>query len=176
MKTVAATFKCFNLNAKSKIIIALTAVLFLVSTARGYYYILLLYFILSILVAIIFKSNFLFLIKRSLLLFLYPFFISIFIPFANKGNILFEYNLNLFNITITDNGVTIFFTVLLKSFISIFILSSLVISTSDNELLYGLRKIHVPAILVPLFFYVPVFFCDKRRIIQRTACHKKQDF
>lgn len=158
LKTIAKAYNCFNLNAKSKIIIALITVFFLVSTAKGYYYILLLYFVLGMIIAIIFKSQFMFLLKRSLLLFLFPFFVSIFIPFANKGNILLKYNLNLFNITITDNGVTIFFTVLLKSFISIFILSALVISTSDNELLHGLRKIHVPAILVTIIFIMYRYF------------------
>jgi cobalt/nickel transport system permease protein len=150
-KTVK-TYNAFNINAKVKIIIALISLFFLISTGIGHYYILLLYFLLSILIALIFKPNLLLLIKRALLLFLFPFFIAIFIPIANKGNALFEFNLSFINIVVTDNGITIFLTVLLKSFISILILSSLVISTSDNKLLNGLRKIHVPAIMVTIIF------------------------
>jgi cobalt/nickel transport system permease protein len=156
-KTVK-TYNAFNINAKAKIIITLISLFFLISTGIGHYYILLLYFILSILIAIIFKPNFLFLVKRTLLLFLFPFFIAIFIPFANKGNVLFEFNLNFIDIAVTDNGITIFLTVLLKSFISILILSSLVISTSDNELLNGLRKIHVPAMIVTIIFIMYRYF------------------
>lgn len=158
MEKTTVSHNCFNLNARSKIIIALLTVFFLVSTSRGYYYILLLYFVLGIIIAVIFKPDFLFLIKRSMLLFLFPLLMSIFIPIANKGNILFRFNIIFFDIAVTDNGITIFFTVLLKSFISIFILSSLVISTSDNELLHGLRKIHVPAILVTIIFIMYRYF------------------
>lgn len=158
MDRIVKIYKAFNINTQAKIIIALVSLIFLISTAKGHYYIFLLYFILSVLIAIAFKANFGLLIKRTLLLFLFPFFISIFIPFANKGNILFGLNLNFINIAVTDNGITIFLTVLLKSFISILILSSLVISTSDNELLNGLRKIHVPAILVTIIFIMYRYF------------------
>ena len=119
---------------------------------------LLLYFILGILIIFLFRPSFLILLKRTFLLFLFPFFVSIFIPFANKGNALFKLNLNVFTIIITDNGLTIFLTVLLKSFISILMLSALVISTSDNELLNGLRKIYVPAIIVSIIFIMYRYF------------------
>lgn len=158
MEKIAEALKVFKLDARVKIIITLVFLFFLISTASGHYYILMLYFILSILIAILFKPDFILLIKRTLLLFLFPFFISIFIPFANKGEILFTLNLDFFDITITDNGITIFLTVLLKSFISILILSSLVISTSDIELLSGLRKIHVPAVIVTIIFIMYRYF------------------
>ncbi len=158
MEKIAEASKVFKINARAKIIITLVFLFFLISTASGHYYILLLYFILSILIAILFKPDFYLLIKRTLLLFLFPFCISIFIPFANKGKILFALNLNFLNITMTDNGITIFLTVLMKSFISILLLSSLVISTSDIELLDGLRKIHVPAIIVTIIFIMYRYF------------------
>ena len=158
MGNIAKTDNAFNITAKTKIIMALVGVFFLISTTMGHYYIFLFYFILSILMIVLFRPNFLLLIKRTLLLFLFPFFISIFIPFTNKGNILFKLNLNILNITVTDNGVAILFTVLLKSFLSILILSSLIISTSDNELLNGLRKIHVPGIIVTIIFIMYRYF------------------
>ncbi|OFW63544.1 MAG: cobalt ECF transporter T component CbiQ [Actinobacteria bacterium RBG_19FT_COMBO_36_27] len=158
MEKIAKIPKVFKINARAKIIITLVFLFFLISTASGQYYILLLYFILSILITIAFKPDFYLLIKRTLLLFLFPFFISIFIPFANKGKILFTLNLNFLNMTITDNGIAIFLTVLLKSFISILLLSSLVISTPDIELLDGLRKIHVPAIIVTIIFIMYRYF------------------
>lgn len=158
MEKIAESSKVFKINARAKIIITLVLLFFLISTASGHYYILMLYFILSILIAILFKPNFYLLIKRTILLFLFPFFISIFIPFANKGKILFVLNPGFFDITITDNGITIFLTVLLKSLISVLILSSLVISTSDIELLNGLRKIHVPAVIITIVFVMYRYF------------------
>ncbi len=147
-----------DITTKTKIIITLTGVFFLISTDKGHYHILLLYFILGILIIFLFRPGFLILLKRTFLLFLFPLFISVFIPFANQGNVLFKLNLHVFTITVTDNGLTIFLTVLSKSFISILILSALVISTSDNELLNGLRKIYVPAIIVSIIFIMYRYF------------------
>lgn len=118
----------------------------------------LLYFVLCIIVTFLFKPRFIALLKRTFSLFLFPFFISIFIPFTNKGDVLFEIKIRIFTLTITDNGLAVFLTVLLKSFISIFILSALVISTSDIELLNGLRKIHTPAIIVCIIFIMYRYF------------------
>jgi len=86
------------------------------------------------------------------LVFLYPFFMSIFIPFVNKGTILVRINLKIFTLVVTDNGLTIFATVLIKSFLSILLLASLLISTDEIELLHGFRKIYFPAIIVSIIF------------------------
>ena len=152
MDNTVKTNNVISITTKTKIIMTLISIFFLISTDKGHYYILLFYFILGILIIFLFRPNFLVLLKRAFLLFLFPFLISIFIPFANKGNALFKLNLNVFTLTITDNGLTIFLTVLSKSFISILILSALVISTSDNELLNGLGKIYVPSIMVSIIF------------------------
>jgi len=86
------------------------------------------------------------------LVFLYPFFISIFIPFANEGAIVAKIDLRIFTLAVTDNGLAIFATVLIKSFLSILLLASLLVSTDEIELLHGLRKIHLPAIIVSIIF------------------------
>ncbi len=158
MSKTVKTGNAVNITAKTKLIITLTSIFFLISTGKGHYYILLLYFILGILIIFLFRPGFLVLLKRTFLLFLFPLSVSVFIPFANKGNVLFKINLNIFTISVTDNGLTIFLTVLSKSFISILILSALVISTSDNELLNGLRKIYVPSIIVSIIFIMYRYF------------------
>ena len=99
-----------------------------------------------------FRPGPLLLIKRVLFLFLFPLSISIFIPFANRGNIVYGLDMNFFILNITDNGIMIFFTAILKSFLSIIIFTSLVISTKDMELLGGLRKIYLPKIIVSIIF------------------------
>ena len=100
----------------------------------------------------IFRPGLQLLIKRVLFLFLFPLSISIFIPFTNRGNIVYGLDLNFFIFNITDNGIMIFFTAILKSFLSIIIFTSLVISTKDSELLGGLRKIYLPKIIVSIIF------------------------
>ena len=125
---------------------------FVVSTAKGNYLILLMYLAMVLAAVFIFRPGLQLLIKRVLFLFLFPLSISIFIPFTNRGNIVYGLDLNFFIFNITDNGIMIFFTAILKSFLSIIIFTSLVISTKDSELLGGLRKIYLPKIIVSIIF------------------------
>ena len=140
------------LNIRTKLIITLVNIIFIVSIDKGKYSLFALYFALAVIIVLLFKPNFTRLVKRVFLVFLYPFFISIFIPFANNGNALFELDLKIFTLTLTDNGLTIFLTVLIKSFLSILLMASLLISTDEIELLHGLRRIYFPRIIVSIIF------------------------
>ena len=140
------------LNIRNKLIITLVNIFFIVSVVRGRYLIFVFYFLATIIVVFLFKPNFKRLIKRVSLVFLYPFFISIFIPFANEGAIVAKIDLRIFTLAVTDNGLAIFATVIIKSFLSILLLASLLVSTDEIELLHGLRKIHLPAIIVSIIF------------------------
>jgi cobalt/nickel transport system permease protein len=142
----------FRLDIRSKLIISLLTAMCIVSTAKGNYMILLIYLAPVIAAVFIFRPGLFISIKRVFLLFLFPLSISIFIPFTNRGNIVYSINMNLFILNITDNGITIFFTAVIKAFLSIIIFTSLVISTKDTELLGGLRKIHLPKIMVSIIF------------------------
>jgi len=140
------------LNIRNKLIITLVNIFFIVSVARGSYLIFAFYFLATLIVVFLFKPKFKQLVKRVSLVFLYPFFISIFIPFANEGAIVAKIDLKVFTLAVTDNGLAIFATVLIKSFLSILLLASLIVSTDEIELLHGLRKIHLPAVIVSIIF------------------------
>lgn len=140
------------LNIRSKLIITLVNIFFIVSVVKGRYLIFAFYFLATIIVVFLFKPKFKQLVKRVSLVFLYPFFISIFIPFANEGAIVAKIDLKVFTLAVTDNGLAIFATVLIKSFLSILLLASLLVSTDEIELLHGLRKIHLPKVIVSIIF------------------------
>jgi len=140
------------LNIRNKLIITLVNIFFIVSVARGSYLIFAFYFLATLIVVFLFKPKFKQLVKRVSLVFLYPFFISIFIPFANEGAAVAKIDLKVFTLAVTDNGLAIFATVLIKSFLSILLLASLIVSTDEIELLHGLRKIHLPAVIVSIIF------------------------
>lgn len=140
------------LNIRNKLIITLVNIFFIVSVTRGSYLIFAFYFLATLIVVFLFKPKFKQLVKRVSLVFLYPFFISIFIPFANEGAIVAKIDLKVFTLAVTDNGLAIFATVLIKSFLSILLLASLIVSTDEIELLHGLRKIHLPAVIVSIIF------------------------
>ncbi|MEE8324662.1 MAG: hypothetical protein V3R31_03320, partial [Candidatus Humimicrobiaceae bacterium] len=118
----------FSLTVRDKLIIVLINIIFIVSIAKGRYAVMALFGLLAILVMVLFKPDYRKMPRRIFTVFLYPLFVSIFIPFINPGNVLAELDLRLFSITITDNGLTIFITVLIKSFLSILLVSSLMLS------------------------------------------------
>jgi cobalt/nickel transport system permease protein len=149
---VLDTPKVFRLDIRSKLIISLLTAVFVVSTAKGNYLILLMYLVPVFATVIIFRPKLLLLVKRIIFLFLFPLSISIFIPFANRGNTVYSLDMNFFILNVTDTGIMIFLTAIIKSFLSIVIFGSLVISTKDTELLGGLRKIYLPKIIVSIIF------------------------
>ncbi len=144
--------KNINFDIRTKLLITLANIVFIVSVGKGVYLILALYFIIILIIIIMFKPKISLLIKRAFLVFLYPFFISIFIPFASEGNNILAIDLKIFNLAVTDNGLTTFFTVIIKSFLSILLLTALITSTGEIELLHGLRKIYFPKIIVSVIF------------------------
>jgi len=142
----------FSLSVRDKLLISLINIIFIVSVEKGNFEVLALFGVLAIIVMILFKPDYRMLLKRVFIVFLYPFFISIFIPFTNSGNVLISLDLKLFTVMVTDNGLTLFYTVLIKAFLSILITASLMLSTDEKELLHGLRKIKVPKIIVSIMF------------------------
>jgi len=142
----------FSLTVRDKLIIVLINIIFIVSVAKGQYLVLALFGILALFVMVLFNPDYRKIPGRVFTVFLYPLFVSIFIPFINPGNVLAELDLRLFTITITDNGLTTFLTVLIKSFLSILLVASMMLSTDEKELFHGLRKIKVPRIMVSIMF------------------------
>jgi cobalt/nickel transport system permease protein len=149
---VLDTPKVFRLDIRSKLIISLLTAVFIVSTAKGNYLTLLMYLVPVFAAVLIFRPRLLLLVKRIIFLFLFPLSISIFIPFANSGSTVYSLDMNFFILNITDKGIMIFFTAIIKSFLSLIIFTTLVVSTKDTELLGGLRKICLPKIIVSIIF------------------------
>jgi cobalt/nickel transport system permease protein len=163
--------KSFKLDIRLKLIITILLIVFIVSTSKGNYLILLMYFAIVLVAVFLFKPLLFLFFKRMFLVFLFPLSISIFIPFVNKGSILYEIKFYFFTLHITDNGVTVFFTTLIKTFLSVMVITALVVSSSDLELLNGLRKMYFPKIMVTIIFlmYRYLFLIrDEARVGQRA--------
>ena len=165
----------FSLTVRDKLIIVLINIVFIVSIAKGRYAVMALFGFLALLVMVLFRPDYRKLPRRIFTVFLYPLFVSIFIPFINPGNILASLDLRLFTITVTDNGLTTFITVLIKSFLSILLVSSLMLSTDEKELFYGLRKIKVPRIMVSIMFlmYRYIFLIREESRIGQMAINAR---
>ncbi|MCJ7665952.1 MAG: cobalt ECF transporter T component CbiQ [Actinobacteria bacterium] len=165
----------FTITITDKLIIVLINIIFIVSVAKGRYLVLALFGALALFVMVLFKPHYRKLPGRVFTVFLYPLFISIFIPFINPGNILAELDLGLFTITVTDNGLMTFLTVLIKSFLSILLVASLILSTDEKELFYGFRKIKMPKIMVSIIFlmYRYVFLIREESRVGQMAINSR---
>ncbi len=140
------------LKVREKIIITLVNLFFIVSVGKGQYLILLFYFLLVILILLLFRPGWKKLLRRTPLVFLYPFFMSVFIPFLSTGREAIRIDLKIFTLVATYNGLAIFSTVLIKSFLCILLVTSLILSCDEMELLGGLRKIYLPPIMISIIF------------------------
>jgi cobalt/nickel transport system permease protein len=178
------------IDIRGKLLTTVITIFFIVSVPNGSYQIFGLYLLFCIIIALIFRPDFKTFVKKLSRLFLIPLFLSIFIPFAGKGQILYELNLKIIKFQITDNGLTTFYSVLLKSFLSLLLLSSMIASTDEREIFWGLRKLHIPKIVVSIMFlmyrYLFLFreefsigqkainariFCKRRFIINKKLSH-----
>jgi cobalt/nickel transport system permease protein len=140
------------IDIRAKLLITVITIFFIVSVPNGGYEILGFYLLLCIVVAFLFRPDFIIFIKKLARLFLIPFFISIFIPFAGRGQIIYEFGFKIIKLQITDNGLNTFFSVLIKSFLSLILLCSMITSTNEREIFWGLRKLYVPKIVVSIIF------------------------
>ena len=77
-----------RLTIRDKLIIVLVNIIFIVSVNLGNYLLLGLFAVLSLSVMVIFKPDYGRLPKRVALVFLYPLFVSVFIPFVHEGIVL----------------------------------------------------------------------------------------
>ncbi|MBC8387057.1 MAG: cobalt ECF transporter T component CbiQ [Actinobacteria bacterium] len=164
-----------SLDVRTKLIITLVNIVFIVSVGKGEYLLFSLYLVVAAAIILLFKPPIKHFIKRVFLVFLYPFCISIFIPFIHEGSSILTIDLNIFSLTITDNGITIFLTVIFKSFLSMLILTALVTSTDEIELLHGLRKIYFPKIIVSIIFlmYRYIFLIREEARIGQMAINSR---
>ena len=142
------------LNIRQKLIITLVNIFFIVSVGNGRFLILSFFSLTSVIIILLFSPDIKKLVKRVLIIFLYPLFASIFIPFLSEGSEIARIDLKIFDLIITDNGLTVFITVFIKSFLSVLLMASLLLSSSEMELLSGLRKIHFPRIIVSIIFLI----------------------
>jgi len=124
----------------------------IVSLGKGQYLLFSFAFFICIIIIFLFRPSPKMFLKRTFLVFLYPLAASIFIPFVSDGNAVLSFNPGMLSLTVTDNGIATFLTVIIKSFLSVLLMASLIVSTDERELLHGLRKMHLPKILVSMIF------------------------
>ncbi len=98
-------------------------------------------------------------IKRSLLVIPFVLLISAFVPFFKQGEIAGSYNIWLWHLTVTHDGIQVVANILVKSWLSMLCLIWLTATTKLTSLLHALERLHMPRVLVMImsFMYRYIF-------------------
>ena len=112
------------------------------------------YFALVVCLLILSKLPPLYVLKRSLVIVPFVLVIAIFIPFFKQGEVAGSYNLWLWEVTVTYDGLAVLVNVLIKAWLSILSLILLSSTTSFTSLLKGLEQLRMPRVMVMILSFV----------------------
>lgn len=112
------------------------------------------------------RIPFLYIFKRSLVIVPFVLLVGAFIPFMKNGTIAGSYNFGLFKLTVTYEGLLIFWNIFIKAWLSALILIILSSTTRFNTLLEGLKSLRIPFIFIMILslMYRYLFILQEKAI------------
>lgn len=157
-------------DPRAKIIVFIAFILLAVTTNPKSFIIFALYGIFIICLITLSRVPIWHIIKRLGVAMPVVFFIAIFIPFLKEGNIVWQYNIGI-NIKITNEGLLMFWNVMIKAFFSVICLTLLVATTSFIDLLKGFELLKMPKLIVMVisFMYRYIFVLQDELMIMLRA-------
>ena len=160
-----------RLDPRTKLITSLAFIVAVVLTPVSNWRVFAFYFCLIAALLIISKLPPLYVLKRSLVIFPFVLLIAIFIPFFKQGEVAGSYNIWLWQVSVTYDGLLILANVVVKAWLSILSLILLSATTKFTELLKGLRQLGVPEVIVLIlsFMYRYVFILVDEVMRMRRA-------
>ena len=110
-------------------------------------------------------------IKRSSLVLPFAGMVALSLPFTRAGEMLWSGRLLGWTLTVTDQGLWSFVSLLAKAWLSVLVSGLLVTTTSFPELLQGMRALHIPGVLVTIisFTYRYLFVLVDEALRLQTA-------
>jgi cobalt/nickel transport system permease protein len=159
-----------RLDPRVKFITTLAFILAVVVTPPLHWWAFIGYLILLVCLLLLSKLPTLYVLKRSLVIVPFVLMIAIFIPFFKQGEVAGSYNIWLWQVTVTYDGLAILANVLIKAWLSILSLILLSSTTEFTSLLKGLEQLRMPrAMLIILSFvyrYIFVIVDEAMRLRQ----------
>jgi len=148
-----------RLDPRTKFVITLVFILMLALTPPDRWLAFSLYFLLVLILILFSKVPISYIFKRSLLIMPFVLMIAIFIPFFKEGEVAGSYNIGLWQVTITYDGLQILRNVVIKAWLSILSLIWLTSTTKLATLLNGLEQLRMPRVMVMIlsFMYRYIF-------------------
>lgn len=148
-----------KLDPRTKLLASLAFVLAVVLTPPSKWQVFVFYFCTIAVLLIVSKLPPFYVVKRSLVIIPFVLLIAIFVPFFKDGEVAGSYNIWLWQISVTYNGLLVLANVLMKAWLCILALILLSSATKLTDLLKGLKQLGVPQtmILILSFMYRYMF-------------------
>jgi cobalt/nickel transport system permease protein len=160
-----------RLDPRTKLIASLAFVVAVVLTQASNWRVFAFYFAVVAFMLAFSRLPIVYVLKRSLVVLPFVLLIAIFIPFLKGGEVAGSYNIWLWQVSITYNGLMIVANVLVKSWLCILALILLSSTTRLDDLLKGLRQLGMPQVMILIlsFMYRYIFvLVDEAMRIQQA--------
>ncbi len=142
------------LDPRIKVINFIIFILFIIFTKPDSFITFGLYGLLIAILVLLSKIPVRFILKRSLNIIPFVLLIAIFIPFIKKGEIAGGYSFGTLKLTVTYDGLMIFWNVLVKAYLSILCMILLMSSTKLPDLLRAFERLKCPKLITMVFSFM----------------------
>ncbi len=160
-----------RLDPRTKLIATLTLIVFVVITPIVNWQLLAVYFGLIVTCLGVSRLSPLYVLKRSLVIFPFVLLTALFVPFLKPGDVAGSYNIWLWRISVTYDGLFVLANVATKGWLCILALILLSATTRFADLLRGMQQLRVPRVVVLIlsFMYRYIFVLVDEAMRMRQA-------
>jgi cobalt/nickel transport system permease protein len=129
------------------------------------------YFVLLAALLLLSRLPVRYVLKRSLVIIPFVVMIAVFIPFFKEGEVAGSYNIWLWEVSVTYNGLLILWNVVIKAWLSVGFMILLTATTPLTHLLKGMEQLGLPRVLVMIlsFMYRYIFVLVDEAIRMQRA-------
>ena len=160
-----------NLNPRIKIIVLISFIFFVIFTPTVEFTKFYFYFLVIFSIILLSKVPPAFIFKRSLVIIPFVFLVAVFAPFLKEGEVIASYPFWFFELGVTHEGVMVFLNALIKSWLSVLSMVTLVSTTTPPEILKGFERLKMPRVIVMIisFMYRYIFVLVEELMAMKTA-------
>lgn len=164
-----------RLDPRTKLVSSLAFILAVLLTPAGEWRIFAFYFVTLLGLLVLSKLPPFYVLKRSLVVVPFVLLVAVFIPFFREGEVAGSYNVWLWQVSVTYNGLSVLANVVAKAWLCILCLILLSSTTKLAELLKGLRQLGVPQVMVLIlsFMYRYLFVLVDEAMRMQQAYHSR---
>lgn len=148
-----------RLDPRTKLVGVFLFILAVALTPPGFWPAYAAYFVILAIPVALSRVPIAYIIKRSLVIIPFVLFVAVFVPFFKEGEIAAGFNIGQWQISVTHEGLSVLWNILVRAWLSILALVLLTATTKMTDLLRGLDGLRLPRVMVMIlsFMYRYIF-------------------